>query len=475
MASTCLGEELVGTPHKVAPRALGRVVKKRRRDRSKIRGRSGVYPFAVYLAPAPCRTDCVYCPTVAGVPKSYIHNSDTDLAGSFGYDPFAQVQHMLGRIDDAGTETPAKLEVIVLGGTFSELDDGYRSAFVENVYSALNGVRVHQEDAAGWQTNADYRCCVLTVETRPDKITQDECRKLLSLGVSKVELGVQALDDTVLSFVGRPYSVEGVREATNLLKDYGFKVGYHIMLNLPFSSAEKDMEMFVDALWGPGFCPDYLKIYPTTLVDGGYCQPKLRLMKRGGAWTPASVPMMVRLVAGIKQCIPRFARLSRVGRQFDGRDSYGAIDMRGAARTFLKAEGAACGCIRCREVGYVDGGFRLSSEDRVDVRRMGYNAGADYFIEALAGDLLLGYCRVRLGDTATIRELRVLGRAAPIGRGGPVQGQRVGLRLLQSAEELVTQRGYKEVLVTAAPGARGYFLPLGYQPHLYQLRKVLSV
>ena len=250
--------------------------------RSKSRDKFGLIPISIYTRPEPCGGSCIYCPTAKGFPKSYVENEDTIFALEVGYDPVKQAALKWANAVVLNDLYPGTypIELIVLGGSFSAHSKEYRRQFIfeiiewsRAVHSALGVCHVPL-------------ISVLTVESRPDQISDEECEFLLQLGVSKVEVGVQHTSDEVLATVNRGHTQGEVVKATERLKHYGFKVGYHIMTNLPGSNTAKDLQMIQTDLWKPEYTPDYLKIYPCNLLSNAGLQPGLWKLYRKKQWEP---------------------------------------------------------------------------------------------------------------------------------------------------------------------------------------------
>ena len=113
---------------------------------------------------------------------------------------------------------------------------------------------------------ASHRNVGLVIETRPDWVTPEEIRHLRQLGVTKVQIGVQSLDDEILTLNKRGHDVESVRQALGLLRTAGFKLHLHWMPNLFGATPEKDRDDFERFFTDPAICPDELKIYPCSLI-----------------------------------------------------------------------------------------------------------------------------------------------------------------------------------------------------------------
>ena len=118
--------------------------------------------------------------------------------------------------------------------------------------------------------SAAHRNVGLVVETRPDELDPAELKELRRLGATKIQLGIQSLDDWILKLNRRGYTVREALSAVALCRVAGFKIVLHWMPNLLGATPESDAKDFA-RLWsadrgGLGFCPDEIKIYPTQLV-----------------------------------------------------------------------------------------------------------------------------------------------------------------------------------------------------------------
>ena len=103
-----------------------------------------------------------------------------------------------------------KVELLVLGGTWASYPLDYREAFCRDLYYAANTfwdrVKRPRKSLLAEQTEnetAKSKIIGLTLETRPDTITIDEVRRLRSYGCTRVQLGVQHVDDAILKKVNR--------------------------------------------------------------------------------------------------------------------------------------------------------------------------------------------------------------------------------------------------------------------------------
>ncbi len=434
------------------------------------RSASGVAVVSVMTAPYPCpHGRCHYCPggPSVGTPQSYTGKEPAARrAAQYAYDPYGQTRARLDQLAAIGHPTD-KIELIIIGGTFTNLETGYRERFVHRCLDAMNGQESSTlREAQALNEHADSRCVGFTVETRPDCFSDDHIRHSMILGVTRVELGVQSLDDDVLALVNRGHSVAHTRAATAKAKDAGLKVCYHMMPGLPGSDFAKDLESF-RALFNDGsFKPDMLKIYPAVVLEG----TELHEMWRRGEYTPLTTTDAVRLIVAVKRIVPPWVRIQRIQREIEMDSVKAGLDkghLRSMAKRELEKSGERCGCIRCREIGL---GNRLLDSEDVTIHRIDYPAsgGKETFLSLEDPDCetLVGYLRMRLCATgAFLREIKVFGEVVPFGEPPEDrwQHQGYGRRLVAECERIAHEEWKARSLrVTSGIGARDYYRRLGY-------------
>ena len=429
---------------------------------------SGVAVVAVMTSPYPCpHGKCMYCP--GGVenvsPQSYTGKEPAARrAGRNEYDPFRQVTERIGQLEAIGHITD-KIDLIIMGGTFTSRDEEYQTWFVKRCFDAMNGREAPDiETAQEWNEVAEHRCVGLTVETRPDVFDDAQIERSMLLGATRVELGVQILDDDILSSVERGHGVKEVIEGTQRCKDHGLKICYHIMPGLPGSNPENDMRCFRTVFDDARFRPDMLKFYTTLVVAG----TKLYDMWQDGKYTPYDVEMATELLADMKSIVPEYVRIQRIQRDIPAPQIAAGIlksNIRELVHERLQQTGRECRCIRCREVGHND--ISLTDDSKVIMDDMVYEAseGMEHFINLSYEDALIGYVRLRIDDNecATIRELKVFGKMAEIGKDGEDwQHRGFGRELVSKAEDVARSNGKRRIRITSGVGVRGYYRMLGY-------------
>jgi elongator complex protein 3 len=440
---------------------------------------SGVTPVAVMAKPFPCPGRCVYCPSSPEAPKSYTVESPAVLrARSCGFDAKKQVETRLRTLADMGHRED-KVELIVMGGTFLAYPRDYQYQFVKDCYDALNGFfSADLEEARKLNENAEHRCVGLCIETRPDFCGEEEVRSMLDFGTTRVELGVQTLDDEVHYLTKRGHGVAEVVSATRLLRNYGFKVYYHWMPGLPGSTPEQDLELSQKLFEDERFRPDGLKLYPTLVVKGS----ELESWYRDNLYRPYDDDRMIDLLMAIKALIPKYVRVPRLMRDIPSKFIIAGskdLALRGTIRKKMGQAGLRCSCIRCREYGHrLRDGWVIGEPSlaRLDYETQG---GKEVFLSYEDEDeTLFGLLRLRInselspelssferGKNAVVRELHVFGAEVPLGGRLAQAPQHHGLgeKLLREAEGIAKEEFKADRLsVLSGVGAREYYRSLGY-------------
>jgi len=451
----------------------------------RIRTQSGVAIVAVLTKPYPCPGRCIYCPTESGMPKSYLSNEPAVMrAITARFDPNRQVKNRLRSLELNGHQTD-KIELIVMGGTFSFLPKHYQKRFVTECFRACNEYPKHKafnikhatiDDLLKQQKKnekAKHRIIGLTLETRPDYIDEKEIVNFRSLGSTRVELGVQSVFDPVLKANRRDHGVDATIRATRLLKDAGFKINYHIMPGLPGSDLKKDREMFRMLFQDPVFQPDMLKIYPTVVVKNSALYD---LLKKG-KYRALTDRQFEKFILDIKKSfIPSYVRISRLVRDVPATSIVAGPKVSNIRQ--LVAHRSACPCIRCREVG-----ADYNIKERIILDRIDYMAsgGQEIFLQYVTKDKkkLFALLRLRipsdynhehfilpLRDAALIREVHTYGKLTGISQKDKASPQHIGLgkKLLEIAENIAkSEFGLKKIAVISGIGVREYYRKLGYK------------
>ena len=354
----------VGAIHELP---LRRILRKRA-----VRTMSGIAPVAVLTKDFFCPGRCAYCPKEINVPQSYLSNEPAVMrAIACKFDPYKQVRFRLEALEANGHE-PEKIELIVIGGTWSVLPREYKYWYIKECFRAANEfgdkipnhksqlpiksqvtnpkqiqkLRTELSYEQKKNESAKYRLIGITLETRPDYINEKELLEMRELGATRVEIGVQAIDDRILKLNKRGHGVKEIARATKILKNYGFKATYHIMPGLPGSNARKDFAMFKKLFHDERFQPDQIKFYPTVVTRGSL----LYKWFNSGKYRPYSDRVLQNLIVACKKIVPPYARIIRLIRDIP-KESIVAGNMITNLRQIMKDRGVKCRCIRCREAG----------------------------------------------------------------------------------------------------------------------------
>lgn len=448
----------------------------------KVRSISGVNVIGVMSSPRGCpHGRCVFCPVEKGFPMSYTSGEPSAMRGKqFDYDPFKQITSRLNQLVAIGHE-PSKVELVIQGGTFLAAPLEYQEQFVKQCLDAINRVDSATLDEAKKRAEvSEVRNVGLTIETKPDWCKQPHVDQMLRFGVTRVEIGVQVIDDSVYALTNRGHTVSDVVEAFQVSKDAGLKIVAHMMPGLPGSDSQKDLESFRVLFEDSRFRPDMLKIYPCLVMEG----TALYEWWKKGLYEPLGTEQAAELVAQVKEIVPPWIRIMRVHREFPVRLIEAGVkngNLRELALRKLHERGRRCRCIRCREVGHRALKEKIVvNPDRVHTMVQEYEAseGHEFFISAEDPEagVLIGYLRLRLPSskahrteidcsTAIIRELHVYGSEVPIGRRyrDAWQHSGFGRELLEEAASQATKHGARRILVLSALGTKPYYKGSGYE------------
>ncbi|HFC08730.1 MAG TPA: tRNA uridine(34) 5-carboxymethylaminomethyl modification radical SAM/GNAT enzyme Elp3 [Chloroflexi bacterium] len=462
-----------------------------------VRSLSGVTVVTVLTKPYACPGECIFCPDDVRMPKSYLPDEPgAQRALMHGFDPYSQVRARLAALEAVGHPTD-KIELLVLGGTWTSYPKDYQTWFIRRLFDALNA----DDCPPAWQQEGECRAPTLeaahrhnetarhrnvglVIETRPDHITPRALRRLRELGVTKVQVGFQSMDDRILALNKRGHTVEDNLRAAALLRAGGFKIVAHWMPNLLGATPESDRADFA-RLW-QGLCPDELKIYPTQLLPN----TELYAYWQRGEYTPYTTKTLIDLLADLKATVPPYCRINRVIRDIPSTHVV-AGNKRTSLRQDVLAEmqrrGTRCRCIRCREVR--DQQVQPESLRLEDFTYQAAHAEEHFLQFVTPDDRLAGFLRLSLPapqapdtgmkdltDAAIIREVHVYGQSLPVGaeRRGAAQHIGLGTRLLEAADRVAREAGFPQIAVIAAVGTRQYYLARGFERGEHYLVKRLS-
>lgn len=437
-----------------------------------------------------CRHNCAYCPNEKAhegnnwvdQPRSYLYTEPAVLrANENNFDPILQFNSRITSLINMG-HVVDKLELIILGGTWSNYNIKYRDYFITSTYYAANTFYTDKrdmlslEDEITLNETSKIHIIGLTLETRPDEITLNEIKELRRYNCTRVQLGVQHTDNEVLKKIKRGHTIEKVYDAIKILKNNGYKVDIHLMPNLPGSSYDMDKKMLEDSLYDDRLQVDQYKIYPTAIVP--WTQIKDWYDK--GEYVPYNDLLLFELIKEFKKKVQKWKRLNRIIRDIPstyitGGYKHEYVNMRQLLQNDMKKNNWCCNCIRCREVKDIK-----INLDNIELNTLSYYAseGMEYFISYETDKYLIGFVRLRLAnkvdktnqlnilhDAALIRELHVYSNLSDVGNNieTSYQHKGYGKKLVAEAEKIAYNNGYKKIAIISGTGVRNYYRNIGYE------------
>ncbi len=440
-----------------------------------VRSLSGVVNISVLTKPYPCPGKCTYCPNEKNLPKSYLPNEPAVMRAILNnYHPRRQVDMRIRALEEAGHPTE-KLEIRIVGGTWSYYSKKYRYQFIKSCFDACNKEKSKTlKEAQQKNEKAKHRIVCLSIETRPDYISKEEIKRLRVLGVTMVELGIQSLSDEVLHFTKRGHGIKETIKATKLLKDAGFKICYQVMPGLPKSTPQKDIEMFKEMFNNSSFRPDFLKIYPCLVIDN----TELYSQWKSGEYKAYKDETLIDIITTVKKdIIPYYVRIQRLFRDVPVQQIEGGCKISNLRETFqqnAKNNKWQCKCIRCREVR-----DNYNAKEEVILFRENYKAsgGDEVFLsfENKERNKLYALLRLRitrensfsfLKNKGMIREIRTYGKHLSLKTKDSKSPQHKGLgkKLVKEAEKIVKNEfKINHIAVISGVGVRDYWRGLGYK------------
>lgn len=486
---------------------------------------SGVAVVAIMTAPFKCpHGKCTYCPGgpksyFGDVPQSYTGNEPATMRGIRNdYDAYLQVMNRLEQYVVIG-QNPDKVELIIMGGTFPSYSYEYQEEFARDSFQAMNDFSelFFEGDGRGLDKfniekfkdffelpgdindpdrnskikakllalkkknkctlleaqkvneTARIRCIGMTIETKPDWALLEHGNNMLSLGCTRVELGIQTLFDNVLAETHRGHDIFHSMESVKILKDLGFKLNFHMMPGLPGVSREEDIWCYKELFDNQAYRPDMLKIYPTMVMPG----TKLYLDYKQGKYLPLSTDQAADIISEMVKFVPSYCRIMRVQRDIPTKHSRGGVDknnLRQLVDGRMADKGYSLNDIKAKEIG----SNKIKDPVHINVKAYDSSDSKDYFISVDdSNGYLLGFARLRIvkearrdefsTNSAIIRELHVYGSAIAIGEDSDkTQHRGFGKKLMKKAELLARDHGCEKMLVISGVGVREYYKRLGY-------------
>ena len=478
-----------------------------------VRSWSGVLVVTIVLRPDKfsCPFDCKYCPneTIANgadinMPRSYLSSEPAVMrAMRENFDIFSQFNSRVNMLRQNGHSID-KVEIIVLGGTFSSYPRDYQVEAMRDIFYASNTFFEPRDERYSLQheqqinETAKLKIIGISLETRPDFINPYELRRFRELGCTRIQIGVQHTNDDILKIVNRKHDVGCSIRAIRLMKNFGFKVDVHVMPDLPGATPELDKHMFQQVFQSEHFKPDYVKIYPC--LDITYSE--IRKWKQSQKWIPYSEEnggkKLIDLILYVKEnLIDKYVRINRIQRDFpeehvkNGFKGFVSDTIKSNLRQLIenqmKDRGTKCKCIRCREVK--NNNFDMENI-RMNISEYFASEGKEIFLsfDDSFNDLLIGFVRLRLPglsenhsvialrNAALIRELHVYGSIKAVhdkSKSTKPQHRGFGKELIRAAENVAFKNGYRNIAIISGVGVREYYRQQGYTlENTYMIKKL---
>ena len=378
-------------------------------------------------------------------------------------------------------DVPTEVDGRSLNKTYNQVIQDYLKDQQGGVHAEWeNATWAQLEEAHQINETASTRCVGLVVETRPDHISPEEIERIRRLGCTKVQIGLQSLQDSVLKLNHRGHDVAASRRALKLIRGAGFKIHAHWMANLYGSSVEEDIKDFERLFNDPDFCPDELKLYPCSLIESA----ELMQYYQDGRWRPYTQDELAKVLTRCFSIVPEYCRLSRVIRDIPSQDIVVGNkhnNFRETAEKKAHEQGIVCRDIRMREIK-----AQSVDPDSLSLRPFIYETSISkevFFQFETKDDRLAGFLRLSLPSPeaprpeeldescAMIREVHVYGFAVHLGKlaNNKAQHRGLGKRLVNAAADYAREQGYKSLAVISAIGTRKYYSGLGFEDgQLYQ-------
>ena len=448
-----------------------------------------------------CAHNCSFCPSAISsaannyqiLPKSYLETEPGVLrALQHNFLAIKQMNSRLSTLEKMG-HTIDKLEVLVLGGTWSSYPKEYQEEFVTHLYYAANTYYDKRETILSLEEEielnekAKVHIIGLTLETRSDSININEIKNFRRYNCTRIQIGIQHTDNAVLKMNNRGESIEKVKKAIKMLKTNNFKIDGHLMLNLYGSTVEKDRIMLNEILTDPDLQVDQLKIYPCAIVPF----TKIKELYEAGIYKPYDDCHLYDLIKEFKMKITKQFRINRIIRDISGHyiiDGYSQqfASIRQKLHEDMKINNWSCKCIRCREVK----GNKIDDENtKLEIMEYEASGGIEYYISFENGKYLIGFIRLRLNrnkelpilpileDAALIRELHVYSALSNVGENDDhsLQHKGYGRRLIEKAEEIAISNGFHKMAIISGTGVRNYYRKFGYElKETYMIKELIA-
>lgn len=237
------------------------------------------FNIPVFVPHKGCPNDCVFC-------------NQKKITGASEDENFEETERIIEE-HLSTMERPYYAEIAFFGGSFTGIEPDLQKRYLE---IAKKYVDLGKVDG-------------IRLSTRPDYISAEILEMLKSYGVTAIELGAQSMDDEVLAKNRRGHTAETTREATTLLKEYGFETGLQMMTGMYGSDATTDIFTGMEIA---GMMPDTVRIYPTVVLG----ETALEKLYFSGEYLPPQLEESVEVCAKLYRIFDeKGIRIIRIGLQ----------------------------------------------------------------------------------------------------------------------------------------------------------------
>ena len=229
---------------------------------------NGKYIIPIFVPHLGCPNDCVFCnqKSISGQKKNMTKEEVKNI-----------IDNYLKNIKDNENEK----EIAFFGGSFTGIEEEKQEELLSIAYEYVKSGKVNS----------------IRISTRPDYINKQILKRLKKYKVKTIELGVQSANDYVLEKAQRGHTFEDVKKASKLIRLYGFKLGHQMMVGLPESTEEDEINTAKALI---KLKPKMVRIYPVLVIKG----TKLEKDYEEGKYTPLT---LARAIETCKKLVRMFA------------------------------------------------------------------------------------------------------------------------------------------------------------------------
>ena len=214
----------------------------------------------IFVSHQGCPNDCIFC-------------NQKKITGVYKKEKEEEIKEKISSFLET-CDVNSEIEISFFGGSFTGIDIEEQNMYLKVANSFF----------------LDKRIKGIRVSTRPDYISYEILDNLSKKGVTTIELGVQSMNDTVLSMNKRGLTSNQTIEAVKKIREYDFDLGLQMMIGMYGSTPEDDILTCEEII---KLKPDFVRIYPTVVIK----ETALYDLYSCKAYTPYSLEEAVRISA----------------------------------------------------------------------------------------------------------------------------------------------------------------------------------